>query len=90
MESDALAQGRAAFDRRVWGDAFAHLSAADRDDPLSAEDLERLAVAAYLLGRDTDCDGASATCACTLVGFWERAARRPLCVLARIRPAESR
>lgn len=44
--------GRVAFDRSVWGEAFAQLSAADRDTALAPEDLERLAVAAYLVGED--------------------------------------
>jgi hypothetical protein len=34
-----------------WGD-YAALAAADADGALSAEELERLAVAAFLLGRD--------------------------------------
>jgi ATP/maltotriose-dependent transcriptional regulator MalT len=37
-------------------DAFDDLSAADRETPLAPEDLERLATAAYLVGRDADCD----------------------------------
>ena len=32
----------------------AHLSAADREAPLEPEDLERLATAAYLSGKDSD------------------------------------
>ncbi len=52
--ADALAQGRASYDRRAWGDAFAQLSAADRDAPLASDDLERLAIAAHLLGNDAD------------------------------------
>lgn len=38
-----------------WGDAFAELSAAQQEGHLAAADLERLAVAAYMLGRDDDC-----------------------------------
>jgi DNA-binding CsgD family transcriptional regulator len=52
--ADALARGRESFGRRAWADAFAQLSAADRDSSLEAEDLERLATAAYLIGRDDD------------------------------------
>jgi DNA-binding CsgD family transcriptional regulator len=44
-------RGRRAYDDRAWGTAYAALSAADDDDPLAAEDLESLAVAAYMLGR---------------------------------------
>ena len=56
------ARGRESFDRRQWADAFAELSAADREAGLEPEDLERLATAAYLLGRDEDS-----------VEVWERA-----------------
>jgi pentatricopeptide repeat protein len=52
--ADLLARGRDAFERQAWGDAFAHLSAADRDMALQADDVERLAMAAWLLGRDED------------------------------------
>ena len=50
-EADALARGRVAFGRRTWGEAYAHLSAADQEAPLELDDLERLAAAAYLTGR---------------------------------------
>jgi DNA-binding CsgD family transcriptional regulator len=56
--ADALDRGRESFGRRAWADAFAQLSAADRESPLEAEDLERLATAAYLIGRDDDGDDA--------------------------------
>jgi DNA-binding CsgD family transcriptional regulator len=56
---DALQLGRDAFDRRAWTEAFTQLTAADLSDP---DDLERLAVAANLLGRDDASDRA-----------WERA-----------------
>lgn len=49
---DAINGGRESFERRRWEDACAQLSAADGDTPLGLEDLERLAVAAYLSGRD--------------------------------------
>ena len=48
----ALERGRESFRRRAWGDAYAQLSAADRDAPLELDDLERLAAAAYLAGED--------------------------------------
>ena len=48
---DALERGREAFGRRAWGEAYALLSAANRDVSLEAEDLERLAVAAHLVGK---------------------------------------
>jgi hypothetical protein len=52
--ADALDQGRESFGRQAWADAFDQLSAADREAPLAPEDLERLATATYLLGRDAD------------------------------------
>jgi DNA-binding NarL/FixJ family response regulator len=53
-------EGRAggSFERRTWGDAFDHLSAAQRQGTLAPDDLERLAVAAYMLGRDDACERA--------------------------------
>src|SRR4029453_17863695 len=36
------------------------LQAADRDAPLDADDLERLAIAAYLVGRDDECEAFTA------------------------------
>lgn len=49
---DGINGGRESFERRAWEDAYAQLSAADGDTQLGLEDLERLAVAAYLSGRD--------------------------------------
>jgi hypothetical protein len=53
-----LARGREAAGRLAWADAYAALSLADRSSSLSAEDLELLGTAAYLLGRVEDCLGA--------------------------------
>ena len=50
----AVEDGRASFGRQAWGDAYAQLSAAEAEAPLEREDLERLAVAAYLIGRDEE------------------------------------
>jgi DNA-binding CsgD family transcriptional regulator/tetratricopeptide (TPR) repeat protein len=52
--ADALVQGRSAFAAHTWADAYARLSAADRQAPLPPGDLERLATAAYLVGRDDE------------------------------------
>lgn len=46
-----VSDARNAFSRQAWGEAFAAL-AAERE--LTAADLERLAVAAYLVGRDDE------------------------------------
>jgi DNA-binding CsgD family transcriptional regulator len=50
----SLDRARAVFARQAWGDAYAQLSAADREAALPPEDLERLAVAAHLVGRDAE------------------------------------
>jgi len=42
----------------MWGDAFTELSAAHREGRLGGEDLERLAVAAYMVGTDDACQEA--------------------------------
>ena len=52
--SSGIDQGREAFERQGWGDACRHLSAADIEHSLEAEDLERFAVASYLVGRFDD------------------------------------
>ena len=52
--TEALDRGRDAFERQAWRRAHEQLSAADQQAPLAVEDLERLAVAAYLLGRDDE------------------------------------
>jgi len=53
-KADTLDRGQGAFRRQAWADAYAQLSAADHEAPLDPEDLERLATAAYLVGRDAD------------------------------------
>ena len=52
--ADNLNRGRDAFLRRGWTDAYMLLAAADRDQPLPPEDLERLATSAYLIGKDAE------------------------------------
>ena len=52
--SAELQRGRVAYTRSAWGDADELLSQADRAAPLEATDLELLATAAYMLGRDED------------------------------------
>ena len=49
-----LEQGREAYRRRAWMDAYESLSRADHAAPLEPEDLELLATSAYMLGRDDD------------------------------------
>ncbi len=52
--ADILDRGRESFRRQEWEDAYAQLSAADHEELLDLEDLERLAVTAYMIGRDVD------------------------------------
>ena len=47
-----LAQARASFAQRWWDAAYAQFVAADTAAPLDLDDLERLALAAYLSGHD--------------------------------------
>lgn len=49
-----LRRGRESFERLAWKDAYANLAAADRESALEAEDLDRLAVVAFLTGRDEE------------------------------------
>jgi DNA-binding CsgD family transcriptional regulator len=49
-----LERGREAISAEAWLDAYESLSAADRSDPLAAEDLELLATSAYMLGRESE------------------------------------
>jgi DNA-binding CsgD family transcriptional regulator len=59
-----LARARKSFDQHTWTESCRLFEAADREAPLEPEDLERLATAAYLLGREDDSEA-----------FWERAHR---------------
>lgn len=50
--STSLALGRASFAKQQWKSAYDGLLAADSEQPLEPEDLERLAAAAHLTGND--------------------------------------
>jgi DNA-binding CsgD family transcriptional regulator/tetratricopeptide (TPR) repeat protein len=54
IASDALERGRESFGRQAWGNAYALLSKAERDASIGIDDLERLAIAAHLIGRDEE------------------------------------
>jgi AcrR family transcriptional regulator len=73
----SVEHGRAAFARRSWGEAYTQLSAAEHAPLLDVGHLERLAVAAFLVGRDVDSTSAweRAHHACVRVGDTPRAAR---------------
>jgi hypothetical protein len=49
-----LDRARRSYQQRAWADAFQALVLADEQTALEPEDLERLAIAAYLIGRDDD------------------------------------
>jgi DNA-binding CsgD family transcriptional regulator len=51
---EALQRGRRAFERGEWGAAFAQLSAADLQRRLQPDDLDLLATAAHLVGKDEE------------------------------------
>jgi ATP/maltotriose-dependent transcriptional regulator MalT len=48
----ALERGRASYAEQKWIDAYESLAGADEVEPLEPDDLELLATAAYMLGRD--------------------------------------
>jgi DNA-binding NarL/FixJ family response regulator len=56
--ADRGERARGSFERRAWAAAFDQLSTARREGRLEVEDLERLAVAAYMTGRDGECEDA--------------------------------
>ena len=56
-QPDDVERGRDAYRRRAWGEAWRELSRADQRTPLDVEDLERLAISAYLIGRETEFHG---------------------------------
>jgi DNA-binding CsgD family transcriptional regulator len=56
--ADRAERARGSFERRAWHEAFEQLSTAHREGLLGVEDLERLAVAAYMVGRDGECEDA--------------------------------
>jgi DNA-binding CsgD family transcriptional regulator len=51
---DELEHGRNSYAGRAWADAYASLSDADQATSLGAEDLERLATSAYMIGLGDD------------------------------------
>jgi DNA-binding CsgD family transcriptional regulator len=51
---DPLERGKALYEARAWRDAYESLSLADAAAPLGADDLELLATAAGMLGRDDE------------------------------------
>jgi hypothetical protein len=52
--TDKLNRWRKAFLQGAWSDAYDLLTSADRETSLEPEDLEQLARAAYLIGKETE------------------------------------
>lgn len=52
--ADTLEHGRACYGRRAWSAAYEALRCVDEASALQVDDIERLATAAYLTGRDLD------------------------------------
>ena len=71
-EIQALRRAEEAFARRAWAESYRHFQEADGETPLEPEDLERLATAAYLIGREAESEAFRAR---AHQGFLDR--RRP-------------
>ncbi len=54
MRRDELERGRTSYAQHAWEEAYESLASVDQAAPLAAEDLELLATAAYMLGRDEE------------------------------------
>ncbi len=54
MSIEELEQGRTSYEHCAWLDAHESLTSVDRTAPLQPQDLELLATAAYMLGRDDE------------------------------------
>lgn len=52
MASEVIDRARASYRERAWAAAYADFHAADDESPLAIDDLEQLAVTAYLIGKD--------------------------------------
>ena len=52
--ADSIARARDAFARSAWTDACFHFAEADRDHVLEPEDLQQLATALYLTGKEVE------------------------------------
>lgn len=56
--ADTRVRSHTPFESQSWGAKFAQLSAADHERGLAVEELEQLALSAYMLGRDDECAAA--------------------------------
>lgn len=76
-DEQLLGRARQSFERKAWADSYRLFEAADREAPLEPEDLERLAMAAYLMGQDDESESSMARAHQTFLdrGEYEGAAR---------------
>jgi DNA-binding CsgD family transcriptional regulator len=58
--TQTLERGRQAFQRNAWSESYRLLQAAERESALEPEDVERLAMAGYLMGRDDESESTMA------------------------------
>jgi ATP/maltotriose-dependent transcriptional regulator MalT len=74
--AETLERGRAAFEVSAWVEAYDWLAAADAEESLAPADIELLATAAFLIGRDDESSAlwARAHRACLDLGDVEQAA----------------
>ena len=54
MGASELSRGRQAYAESAWSQAYESLTCGDQEQTLSAQDLELLSRAAYMLGRDEE------------------------------------
>ena len=54
MAASELSRGRQAYAENAWSQAYESLTCGDQEQTVSAQDLELLARAAYMLGRDEE------------------------------------
>jgi len=54
VSEDALRDARESYDRQAWRQAHDLFSAADRDEPLGPDDLDRLATCALMIGNESE------------------------------------
>jgi len=76
------------FQRQAWGTAYTQLSAAAAEGPLELADLENLAIAAYLNGRDAESEEAWTKAHHEFLRAADWRAGGPLCLLAGHHPAK--
>ena len=88
--AERLEHGREAYVQRRWLDAHAALETADRVTPLGAPDLELLATAASMLGRDDEYLAGTGARSSRSPGAGRDAQGGPLRVLGRHAPPDPR